>query len=120
MLILKNSSAELFVLLIMRANYFPVVSYVTLTVPRTSTVCAQKNERVKGRNRAFHLIFEGKKLGNFFPAKVMTSVLAGDLPLFSISTSSANANEGKADARIHKSAKDEPFFSSYFTLLCCI
>lgn len=98
----------------MRANDFPVVSYVTLTVPRTSTVCAQKNERVKGRNRAFRLIFEEKKLGNSFPAKVMTSVLAGDLPLFSISTSSANANEGKADARIHKSATNEPFFLIFY------
>lgn len=98
----------------MRANYFPVVSYVTLTVPRTSTVCTQKNERVKGRNRALRLIFEKKKFGNFFPAKVMTSVLAGDLSLFSISTSSANANEGKADARIHKSATNEPYFLIFY------
>lgn len=62
-----NFSVERFLLLITRANHFLVVSYVTLTVPRTSTVCGQKNESVKGQRSSFNI--RGDEIGQRLPSK---------------------------------------------------
>lgn len=76
-------------LLSIKTNYFLAVIYVsiqTVMVPRTSAVCGQTVERIKGRNRSSFII-PGHEISQLLPSKGpkrVTSVVGDDLPLVSV------------------------------------